>query len=91
VAPQSVARLDPAVVALLVARGNEMLARGDISAARLLYARAASAGNAAAATAMGRSFDAAVLEGLGVRGIRPDPEQAAHWYGRARELGTARP
>ncbi|MGK7863856.1 hypothetical protein [Falsiroseomonas sp. E2-1-a4] len=90
-APQPVARLDPAVVALLISRGNEMLARGDISAARLLYARAASAGSAAAATAMGRSFDAAVLDGLGVRGIRPDPEQAAHWYRRARELGTARP
>ncbi|NKE44959.1 hypothetical protein HB662_09225 [Roseomonas frigidaquae] len=84
------ARLAPAIVALLIARGDEMLARGDISAARLLYTRAASAGSAAAATAMGRSFDPAVLGELGARGIRPDPEQAAYWYRRATELGATR-
>jgi TPR repeat protein len=74
----------------LLARGNQMLEQGDISGARLLYARAASAGSAAAATAMARSYDAAVLAGLGARGIRPDADQAAAWYRRAAELESAR-
>lgn len=82
--------LDPKLVDRLLARGEEMLARGDVSAARLLYARAAEAGSAAAATAMGRSFDPEVLARLGVRGIRPDPAQAAQWYRRATELGATR-
>ncbi|MBU8540429.1 hypothetical protein [Falsiroseomonas tokyonensis] len=82
--------MDPRVVAMLVTRGEEMMARGDISAARLLFARAAASGSAAAATAMGRSFDPEVLRQLSVRGIRPDAEQAAQWYRRAAELG-ARP
>ncbi|HEY4250107.1 MAG TPA: hypothetical protein VGM87_02850 [Roseomonas sp.] len=80
--------LDATVVALLIARGEAMLARGDISAARLLFGRAAAAGSAAALTAMGRSYDPAVLGALGVRGIRPDPEQAALWYRRAAEHGA---
>jgi hypothetical protein len=82
--------LSPAVIAALLARGNQMLEQGDISGARLLYARAASAGSAAAATAMARSYDAAVLAGLGARGIRPDADQAAAWYRRAAELESAR-
>ena len=82
------AALDPRVVNLLVARGNEMLARGDMSAARLLFARAAEAGSAAAALAMARSFDPAVLATLGVPGIRPDPAASEHWYRRAAELGA---
>jgi TPR repeat protein len=73
------------VIEMLIARGDEMLARGDISGARLFYGRAASAGSAAAARAMGRSFDPEVLNRLGVRGIRPDPEQARQWYQRAEE------
>jgi len=83
--PPARPELPPAVIDMLVARGDEMLARGDISGARLLYARAAAAGSSAAARAMGRSFEAEVLNRLGVRGIRPDPEQARHWYRRAEE------
>ncbi|MDB5377384.1 MAG: hypothetical protein JWR00_1830 [Rubritepida sp.] len=79
------ATLPQAMVEMLIARGDEMLARGDISGARLFYGRAASAGSAAAARAMGRSFDPEVLNRLGVRGIRPDPEQARQWYQRAEE------
>jgi len=78
-------RLPQAVIDRLMARGDEMLTLGDISAARLFYGRAAAAGSAAAARAMGRSFDPDVLNRLGVRGIRPDPEQARQWYQRAEE------
>lgn len=78
--------LEPQLTGPLVARGNEMLARGDVSGARLFYSRAAAARSAAAATAMARTFDPAVLNALGVRGIRPDAAQAAQWYRRAAEL-----
>jgi hypothetical protein len=88
-APQA-ATLSPAVVEALLARGNQMLQQGDISGARLLFARAASAGSAAAATAMAGTYDEAVLTSLGARGIRPDAAQAAAWYRRAAELESAR-
>ncbi|MDB5414803.1 MAG: hypothetical protein JWR10_3138 [Rubritepida sp.] len=89
-APEARPAPDPRVVNMLMARGDQMMARGDISGARLFYSRAAAAGSAAAATAMGRSFDPAVLAELGVRGIRPDREQASQWYRRAAELGQSR-
>jgi TPR repeat protein len=79
--------LPPEVIAALMRRGDAMLAVGDISAARLLYERAALAGNAAAATALGRTHDPEALAQLGVRGIRADPDLAASWYRRAVALG----
>jgi hypothetical protein len=82
---------DAKLAELLLLRGNERMANGDISAARLLFRRAAAAGSVAALTALGRSYDPAVLGGLGVRGIRPDPEEAARWYRRAEERGSATP
>lgn len=81
---------DPKSAALaetMVRRGDALLQRGDISAARLLYDRAASAGSAHAATAMGKTYDATVLAGIGVAGLRPDPALAADWYRRGLSLG----
>jgi len=63
-----------------------MLALGDVSAARLLYERAAS-GSGHAATAAGKTYDPAFLSQLGVRGIRADPGIAAEWYRKAVALG----
>lgn len=81
---------DPAAAALtetMIRRGDALLQRGDISAARLLYDRAASAGSAHAATAMGKTYDAAILAGIGVVGLSPDPVLAALWYRRGLSLG----
>lgn len=64
-----------------------MLAVGDISAARLLYERAAEEGSGAAALALGRTHDPAELARLGARGLRADPAAAALWYRRALSLG----
>lgn len=85
-----VAALDPRLVTALLTRGEALMARGDISGARLLFSRAAQAGSAEGALAMARSFDATVLAGLGARGIRPDAAQADYWHRRAAELGGVR-
>src|SRR5262245_14985861 len=73
----------------LVKKGDEQLAEGGIAQARLLYERAAEAGLALGAMAMAATYDAAELERLGTRGLKPDREAARRWYERARELGAA--
>jgi TPR repeat protein len=64
-----------------------MVRLGDISAARLLYERAAAAGSGRAAVATGRTYDPAFLTAIGVQGMQADPAAAAAWYRRAAELG----
>jgi outer membrane biosynthesis protein TonB len=71
----------------LLARGDDMLATGDVSAARLFYQRAAELGSAAAATAVGQTYDPGVLELLRVRGARGDAQLAAEWYRKAIAAG----
>jgi TPR repeat protein len=72
------------------ARFFRRLARrlGDLIAARILFMRAANAGNAAAAIAMGSTYDPVVLADRGVRGLAPDLDKARSWYERAKEMGS---
>lgn len=72
---------------MLLRRGNEMLAIGDISGARLLFRRAADAGNPAAMITLGQTYDPEVLSRLRSQ-IRPDPATAAEWYQRAAASGS---
>jgi TPR repeat protein len=74
-------------VEMLLQRGDELLSNGDISASRLLYERAASAGSARAMTALGKTYDPLYLDQAGVRGLRPDPTIAAAWYQKAAAMG----
>lgn len=71
----------------LLARGDELLSTGDVAAARLFYQRASEQGSAAAATAVGQTYDPAVLELLRVRGVRGDAQLAAEWYRKAIAAG----
>jgi TPR repeat protein len=71
----------------MVRRGDALLQRGDVSAARLLYERAAAAGSGRAATAMGKTFDPTFLAGIGVSDTGADPALATRWYRRAAGLG----
>lgn len=80
---------DPARIAVLMRRGDALLALGDISGARRFYERAAEAGSAEAAMAAGRTHDPAALAAMGASGIRPDPDAAAAWYRRAEALRAA--
>jgi hypothetical protein len=72
----------------LMAKGNEQMEEGNVSAARLFYERAADAGLPDGAMALAATFDAAELERLKVRGIKADPKLARQWYERARQLGA---
>jgi hypothetical protein len=83
-------RLPADEIAALVARGDGFLAAGDIASARLFFQRAADAGDSGAAMRMAMTFDAAFLDRAGVHGSRSNPEQAALWYRRARDLGAVK-
>jgi tetratricopeptide (TPR) repeat protein len=89
-APEETASLPlPAELAeALIERGNELLRRGDIAAARLAFGRAAAGGNRTAATGVAKTYDPIFLAQSGVRGLRGDPARAALWYGRAAAAGS---
>jgi len=74
-------------VAALIARGDAFLAARDIASARLFFERAADSGDGRAAMRMAVTYDAAFLERAGLHGLGGDPQRAAFWYRRARELG----
>ena len=84
-----VLRLDDEEIAILLKRGQDFLANGDLAAARLLLRRAAEAGSAEAALALGTTFDPVTLQRLGAIGAVADPAQARQWYQRAAELGSS--
>ena len=79
--------LSGAEVQALLARGDALVAKGDIASARLFYERAAEAGDGQAALRLGESYDPAFLAQAHLSGVRGDAVAAAHWYQRARELG----
>ena len=80
-------KADPALIAGLIAKSEQMLSRGDIVAARTLYQRAAEAGSADAALALGATYDPNRLWVLGVFGMAGNKERARQWYLRADQLG----
>ena len=84
----SLRALDREELNLLLKRGEELIREGDIAAARLMLGRAAEAGEARAALALGATYDADVLRKLGVLGVTGDVAQARAWYGKAAEFGS---
>jgi hypothetical protein len=87
--PQPATRsLDAGEVDVLVKQGQQFVAAGDFVTARLVFQRAAEAGNAAAALALGASYDPVVLSRLGVRGVDADVGKARAWYQKAKEYGA---
>jgi len=75
-------------IAMLVTRGKDFLKDGDLASARLLFQRAAAAGNAEAAFMLGTTFDPLFIRRMGVVGMQPDLARAREWYKRAAELGS---
>jgi hypothetical protein len=85
----AVSGTSPTEIADLMARGDRLLAQGDILSARLLYQRAADAGDARAAMAVGLTYDPVEFERLAVRGLRADPARAMELYQQASATGIA--
>jgi hypothetical protein len=81
--------LDPDEIAGLLKRGDELIASGDLGAARLVLRRAAEAGNARAALALASTYDPIVLEKRAVHGFVPDIAMARNWYEKAKQFGSA--
>jgi hypothetical protein len=82
------AALRASEIASLLERGKIYFEAGDIAAARLLFRRAADAGDASAAVAMGSTYDPAVLTGHFVHGVEANADKARAWYEKARDLGS---
>ena len=72
----------------LHAKGKELLDQGNVQPARMLFRRAAEAGLAESALALGGTFDPVELAKLRVLGLQPDVASARQWYEKARQLGA---
>ena len=83
--------LDPEEIKLLLKQGEQFIAVGDVATARTVLQRAAEAGNASAAMALGGTYDPNVLAKLGVVGVSADVEKARSWYQKAETLVSPPP
>jgi TPR repeat protein len=81
--------MDHDQITLLTKQGEQFVAAGDLVTARMVFERAAEAGDAYAAMAMGATFDPGVLAKLGVVGMGADVQKARAWYQKAESLGSA--
>jgi hypothetical protein len=75
-------------VELLIARSQELIAQGDVGAARTLLRRAAEARDAGATLALGATYDPVMLAIIRAQGVAPDPSLARDWYKKASEFGS---
>ena len=85
----AIRRLDPNEIASAIRRADDLIASGDLAAARLVLLRAADAGDARAAMTLAGTYDPVILEKLGVHGFVPDVAMARVWYDKAKKFGSA--
>jgi TPR repeat protein len=71
-------------IALWVKRGEDFTAAGDFASARLVFQRAAEAGDAKAALMLAETYDPNILRA----GVAPDTAMARLWYEKAKDLGS---
>jgi len=81
--------LDPNEIASSLRRADDLIASGDLAAARLVLRRAANAGDAQAAMTLAGTYDPVILEKRGVHGFVPDVAMARVWYEKAKKFGSA--
>lgn len=86
-APAPSSGLSTEEIAVLIARGDALIIKGDLASARLFYERAADATDGQAALRLGESYDPVFLARVHLSGARGDTQTAARWYRRARQLG----
>ncbi len=73
----------------LAARGDELIAAGDLVSGRLFHQLAAARGHARSALAIGKTYDPLYLAEAGLQTAVADPVRALDWYRRAAEAGDA--
>jgi TPR repeat protein len=84
----NVARPGPDEIAALLKRGQELVALGRFRVARVVLEQAAEAKSAAAAFALGQTYDP-LIERSAVRpDAPPDVAMARIWYEKAKDLGS---
>jgi len=81
-------QVDHDQIELLIARSQQLVSEGDVGAARTLLQRAAEAGDARAALALGSTYDPIMLVILHARGVTADPFLARFWYRKASGFGS---
>ena len=81
-------KLNASEVAALLRRAEELLANGDLAAARLLLQRVAETKNAQAAFQLASTYDPAALKKFSNNSVAADPALAQYWYERARDWGS---
>jgi TPR repeat protein len=78
-----------AEIAFLVKTGAELMANGDVAAARLMFQHAADAGSTDGAFALAETYDPSVFQKLRRReAVTLDIMLARSWYEKARNLGS---
>jgi len=86
-APQAKAPT-PVQVDAYLRRARELVALGDVSAARLVLSRAAEGKDSRALVALAETYDPVVLRRGRVVGMRPDPDRARALYEEASGQGS---
>jgi hypothetical protein len=81
-------QLDREEIAVLVKRGKDFIATGDLAAARVVLQRAAESKDAEAALSLAATYDPLVLRQLKVYGVAADVVMARSWYEKAKEFGS---
>ncbi len=86
-AANAVASLDNGSEQVLLRRGHELMERGHVANARLIFEHLVEQKSALGAFALAQSYDPHYLASSSVPNADPDEMQAAYWYQRAVELG----
>ncbi len=73
---------------MLFERADGRLKAGDIGGARSIFEYLAAKGNAAAAFAVGSTYDPLYLEKLFIAGVEGNAKKALEWYRKADKLGN---
>jgi hypothetical protein len=83
-------QLDREEISILLKRGEDFIANGDLASARLVLQRAAEAGDPGAALRLAGTYDPIVLERQSAPGfaVNANIAMARTWYERAKELGS---
>lgn len=73
----------------MLRRGRELMDRGHVSGARLIFEHLAEQNSALGAFALAQTYDARYLAKNKLTDASPDDKLAAQWYQRAVELGSS--